>query len=210
ARGEVVAVLAPGARPAGNFVAAAVPYLVRGDVAAVVAPAVVPRDASIRERAAAAVLESRLGGGSRRARYLPGNGRVTDDYPADSFVVRRDDFLGAIRAGAADELVGWLAERGRPTVYTPDTMVSAAPPPLFGPHLRATFRHASARGAAAWRTRGTSLSSATTLSLVPAGCALLGAVLATAGPSDSRHSGMLLLGAYGAVVAGSAGLAAAR
>jgi glycosyltransferase involved in cell wall biosynthesis len=210
ARGEILAIVAPGARPAGNFVDTAVPYLARKDVAVVVAPAVVPRDASPRELAAAAVLESRLGGGSRRSRYLPGNVRITDDYPADSFIVRRADFLAASRAGAVDELVGWLAERGRRTVYSPDTMVSTAPLPLFGPHLRATLRHASARGAAAHRTRAASISSATTLSLLPVGCALLGAALVTTGPRDARHAGVLLVGAYGALVAGSAALAAAR
>jgi glycosyltransferase involved in cell wall biosynthesis len=210
ARGDILAVLAPGARPAGNFVAAAVPYLGREDVAAVVAPAVVPGDASLLERAAAAVLESRLGGGSRRWRFLPGNVRVTDDFPADSVVVRRDDYLDALRSGNGDELVGWLAERGRRTVYSPDTMVSVAPPPLFGPHLRGTLRHASARGAAARRSRGGSVSTETTLSLLPAGCAVVGAALVAAGSGEARHAGTVLVGAYGVAVAGSALLAALR
>jgi hypothetical protein len=210
ARGDIVAVLAPGARPAGNFVAAAVPYLGRDDVAAVVAPAVVPRAASLLERAAAAVLESRLGGGSRRSRFLPGNVRVTDDFPADSVVVRRADYLEALRAGNGDELVGWLAERGRRTVYSPDTMVSAAPPRLFGPHLRGTLRHASARGAAARRSRGASVSTETTLSLLPAGCAVAGAALVATGSVEARQAGTLLVGAYGVAVAGSAVLAALR
>jgi glycosyltransferase involved in cell wall biosynthesis len=210
ARGEILALIGEKTRPAGNWVAAAVPFLAREDVAVVVVPAVVPPDASLRERAAAAVLESRLGGASRRTRHLPGNVRVTDDYPADSFVVRRQDFLDASGAGADGELVGWLAERGRRTVYTPDTLVSTAPAPLFGPHLRSTLEHATARGAAARRTRAASVSSATTLSLVPAGCALVGAALAVVGPRDARHAGMLLLGGYAAVVVSSAGLAAAR
>jgi glycosyltransferase involved in cell wall biosynthesis len=210
ARGEVLAVLADGARPAGNWLAATVPFLSREDVAAVVVPAVVPLDASLLERAAAAVLESRLGGGSRRSRSLPGNVGITDDYPADSFVVRREDFLAAARAGADDELIGWLAERGRRTVYTPDTMVAAAPAPLFGPHLRATVRHGMGRGSAARRTRAASLSSATTLSLVPVGCALLGVALATVGPRETRQGGLALVGAYAVVTAGAAALAGAR
>jgi glycosyltransferase involved in cell wall biosynthesis len=70
ARGEILAVIGHHARPAGNWVAAAVPYLSRSDTVAVVVPAVAPPTASLRERAAAAVLESRLGG-SRRSRYLP-------------------------------------------------------------------------------------------------------------------------------------------
>jgi glycosyltransferase involved in cell wall biosynthesis len=211
ARGEVLAVLREGTRPAGNWVAATVPFLSREDVAAVVVPAVTPLEASARECAAAAVLESRLGGGSRRSRYLPGNVRVIDDYPADSFIVRRVDYIAAQHAGVdGEELVGWLAERGRQTVYTPDTMISTAPPPLFAPHLRATLRHASARGAAARRTRGASVSSATTFSLVPAACAFLGALLTSVGPRDARQTGAFLVGAYGAVVVGSAGLASFR
>jgi glycosyltransferase involved in cell wall biosynthesis len=210
ARGDVLAVLAPGATPVANWLTACVPFLTRDDVAAVVVPAVVPRGASVRERAAAAVLESRLGGGSRRSRYLPGNVRITADYPADSFVVRREDFLLATRANARDDLFEWLAERGRRTVYTPDSMVSAAPPPLFAPHLRATMRHAGARGAAARRTRARSMSSATTLSLVPVGCAAVGVALLALGSREARQTGVVLVGAYVAAVAGSAGLSALR
>jgi glycosyltransferase involved in cell wall biosynthesis len=210
ASSELLAVFEPGSRPAGNFVTAAVPFLSRDDVAVVVAPSVAPSTATTRQRAAAAVLESRLGGGSRRSRFFPGNIRLTDDFTADGYVVRREDFVAARRAGAADELVGWLAERGRKTVYTPDTMVSAAPRPLFGPHLRATFAHASARGSAARRSRATSVSSATALSLVPAAGALAGLVLVAFGPRPLRAAGTILVGGYGAVVLGSAGLSAAR
>jgi hypothetical protein len=211
ARGDVLAVLADGTRPAGNWVGAAVPFLSRDDIAAVVVPTLAPPDASVRERAAAAVLESRLGGGSRRPQYLPGNVRITDDYPTDSLVIKKADFVEAEGANVKDaELVGWLAEHGRRTVYTPDTMVSATPPPLFRPHLGATMRHATARGAAARRTRGASMSSATTLSLVPVGCALVGAALTAVGSREARQLGVGLVAGYGAVVVGSAGFAAAR
>jgi hypothetical protein len=133
------------------------------------------------------------------------------DYATDSLVVRTSDLADAMHAGVDhSELVGWLAERGRRTIYTPDTMLSAALPGLFGPHLRATWGHAAGRGAAAWRTRGSSLSSATMLSLFPAGCAVAGAVLAGAGTGDARRVGVLLVGGYGALVAGSAFLSALR
>jgi glycosyltransferase involved in cell wall biosynthesis len=211
ARSEILAVLGRGARPASNWLSAAVPFLSRDDVAAVVVPAVAPPSLSLRERAAAAVLESRLGGGSRRSRSLPGNVRVTDDYPADSFVVRRASYLAAAEDSIEDEdLVGWLAERGQRTVYTPDTMIAVAPAPLFGPHLRSTFRHASARGAAARRTRGASVSTATTLSLVPAGCALIGVALFASGSAGAMRAGAVLVAAYVVIVAGSAILAALR
>jgi glycosyltransferase involved in cell wall biosynthesis len=208
---DAVAVLGSGARPAGNWLSATVPYLLSSDVAAVVVPTVAPADASMRERAAAAVLESHIGGGSRRPQYLPGNVRVVSDYPTESIVLRRADFAAAAQAGIeTSELVGWLAQRGRRTVYTPDTMISGGIPRLFGPHLRATWRHAAARGAAARRTRGSSVSLATAVSVVPAACGLAGIALASAGSGETRRAGALLVAGYGAVVAGSGALAALR
>jgi dolichol-phosphate mannosyltransferase len=211
ARGELVARLAPDAVPAGNWLSAAVPYLVRKDVAAVVVPEVAPARASLRERAAAAVLESRLGGGSRRSRAFPGNVRETDDHPADNVVLRRDDYVAAASVGAAgEELVSWLAERGRRTIYAPDSVVTVAPPPLYRAHLRETYRHARARGSAALRTRGRSVSSATTLSLVPAAGAVVGAGLVASGSRGAATAGAVLVGVYGGAVLGSAALAALR
>ena len=211
ARGEIVAVVGPSARPAGNWIAVAVPYLSRSETAAVVAPTVTPLSSTLRERVAAAVLESRLGGGSRRSRFLPGNVSVTRDHPGDSVVVRPEDFLAASQAGVdRTTLVGWLAEQGRQTVYTPDTVVAAAPPPVLGPHLRGTFGHAVTRGSLARGARGRSLSSATTLSLVPAAGAVLGAVLLAVGSGDVKRAGGVLLVLYAALVAGSAILAGLR
>jgi len=211
AQGEVLALLEPDARPAGNWVRAAVPYFARDDVAAVVVPEVAPSRASLRERVAAAILESHLGGGSRRSRAFPGNVRETDDHPAANVVVRRSDYLEALAAGVdTAELVTWLAERDRRTVYTPDTVVVVAPAPAFGPHLRATFSHAVARGGAARRSQGRSVSSATTLSLVPAACGVGGVVLVTVGSGATARAGVVLIGAYGVAVSASALLAALR
>ncbi|MEX2049114.1 MAG: glycosyltransferase [Gemmatimonadota bacterium] len=211
ARGELLAVLGQNARPAGNWVSAAAPYFRSAEVAVVVSAAVAPSCSSLRERAAAAVLESRLGGGSRRPASFPGNVRVTEDHPAESFVVRRADYLAALDADVEHaELVSWLSERGRRTIYTPDTMVLAAPAPLFRSHLRGTFRHAAARGAAARRTKGGSLSSATMLSLLPAGGGVAGAVFLAGGSPEARQLGVGLIAACGAIVGGSALLAALR
>jgi glycosyltransferase involved in cell wall biosynthesis len=201
--GELVAVTGQGARPAGNWVAAAVPYFSDPRVAAVVVPTVAPLRGALRERIAAAVLESRLGGGSRRLLYLPGNVRYVTDHPAENAILRRADYLATREAGVEDErLVAWLAERGRRTVYTPDTSISAPPPPLVRLHLSGTFRHARARGAAARRTRGASLSAATALSLMPAGAAVGGATLLLVGGS-LRTPGFALLVAYAAALAAS-------
>ncbi len=204
---ELVAVLASRGRPGGNWVTAAVPFFARPDVAAVVVPSVTPPDASLRERAAAAVLESRLGGGSRRSAYLPGNVGITTDDAGGSLVVRRADWERAVAAGVQpDGVVSWLAERGRCTVYTPDAIVAAAAEPLFGPHLRETLRRGRIRGAAARRTRGRSVSAATLLSVLPLAAGAVGVVLLAV---DPRVGGVLLVAAALAILA-SAALAALR
>jgi len=211
ASGDVLAVLGSTARPAGNWVAAAVPFFRDPLVAAVVVPTVAPLRATRRECVAAAVLESRLGGGSRRSRHFPGNVRTVSDFPADNVVVWRSDYLAARRAAVDDEsLVAWLAARGRRTVYTPDSSVSVVPLPVFRPHLRDTFRHATARGTVARRTRGGSLSLATTISVLPAAAAVLGALLVTVGTGRLRDVGILLVGVYAVLLTLSAVLSAVR
>jgi glycosyltransferase involved in cell wall biosynthesis len=178
ARGELLAVLERGARPAGNWVTAAVPFFADPDVAAVVTPSLAPLHGPLRRQVAAAVLESRLGGGSRRSSHFPGNVRTVADEPVTSLVVRRSDFLAAQAAGVElDEVVAWLADRGRRTIYTPDTSLAVLPEPLVGPHLRGVVRHGRLRGRAALRTRGRSASLVTALSLAPALAAIAGAIL---------------------------------
>ena len=208
AHGELLAILAADARPAGNWVTAAVPYFTDPTVAAVVVPTLTPGRATLREQAAAAVLESRLGGGSRRSRYFPGNVRVVSDQPASAVIVRREAFVAASEAGVAmDELVAWFATHGRRTVYTPDASIAAPPPPLLHPHLAATYAHATVRGATARATQGASISVATALSLAPAVVAVCGLVLLAAGIS---RVGIALVAAYGAAVLCSTFLAALR
>jgi Glycosyl transferase family 2 len=211
ARADLVAVVEPRGRPAGNWVTAAVPFFADDTVAAVVVPTIAPLRGGVRERAAAAVLESRLGGGSRRSRHLPGNVRTVTDFPADNVIARREDLLAARASGVdAERLVAWLAERGRRTIYTPDTSVSATPPPLFGPHLRGTLAHARARGAVARRARGRSLSAATFLSLLPAAAAATGIGMAAVGRGKARDAGLVLVAVYGAATAAAAASATAR
>jgi glycosyltransferase involved in cell wall biosynthesis len=153
--GELVALLASGARPAGNWLTASVPFFTEHDVAGVVVPTLAPLRVDLRRRVAAAVLESRLGGASRRSGYFPGNVRTVVDHPAESIVLRRSDYLTARENGVdKEELVAWLSAHGRRTIYTPDSSVAAAPQPLVRPHLRSTVRHARARGVAARLTGG--------------------------------------------------------
>jgi glycosyltransferase involved in cell wall biosynthesis len=192
ATGEFVALVQHGARPAGNWVTASVPYFADPDVAAVVAPTLAPLRGPLRQRVAAAVLESRLGGGSRRSSYFPGNVRFVVDYPAESVVARRDAYDETI---PPEELVAGLTSRGRRVVYTPDTSLSVAPPPLVRPHLESVLGHARARAHAARRTRGRSLSGATARSLAPLLAALLGLVLLVIG-GTAGVVGLVLVLAY--------------
>jgi len=196
ARGDVLAVLQAGVRPAGNWISAAVPYFSDDAVAAVVAPTVAPLGGPVAQRVAAAVLESRLGGGSRRSSFFPGNVRTVTDHPADNVVVRKQDFDARV---PREELVGRLTARGRRVVYTPDTFVSATPAPLVRPHLDDAFRHARARGLAARRTRARSLSRATALSLAPLLAALVGLGLLVVGGA-ARTAGLVLVLAYTAAL----------
>ena len=175
ARGELVAVVAPGTRPAGNWISAAVPFFVRPEVAAVVVPGMAPTTGTIGVLAAAAVLESRLGAGSRLIRVSPGNVRTVGDFPAGCVVIRRGDYLDALAAGVSDErVVVWLTARGREVVYTPETMVVVTPPPVFGPHLRSVTRYARSRGDSARLTRGRTLDVTRALTLLPFGLAVAG------------------------------------
>jgi glycosyltransferase involved in cell wall biosynthesis len=200
ARGELVAFLHRGARPAGNWVTAAVPFFADPEVAAVVAPVVAPLRGRLSERVAAAVRESRLGGGSRRSSFFPGNVRVVGDNSAESIVVRRGDYLAGLAERVGDdELVSWLAARGRRTIYTPDTSLAAAPAPLVRPHLAGVFRHARVRGRAARRTQGRSLSAATALSLMPAAAAIVGAAFLIAG-GVVHIAGLVLVLTYAAAL----------
>jgi len=184
ARGELLAFLAPGARPGGNWLSAAAAFFVRHDVAAVVVPSMAPRHGPVRQVAAAAILESRLGGGSRRIRYSPGNVRHVVDYPAANIVIRRRDYLEAAEAGVPEErLVAWLTRHGREVVFTPETMVVDTPAPLFLPHLRAVAAYAQSRGGAMRLTRGRSLGRGITrlLTLLPFGLAVAGLPLLVVG-----------------------------
>jgi hypothetical protein len=193
-------VLDGGALPAPNWVTAAVPFFADQDVAAVVAPTLAPLRTPLRTRVAAAVLESRLGGGSRRSSFFPGNVRIVIDHPGENIVVRRSEYLAALDAHVDDEeLVVWLAGRGRRTIYTPDTSLAAEPAPLVVPHLGGVVRHARARARAARRTRGRSLSGATALSLAPAVAGVLGAALLIAG-GTAGEIGLVLVLAYAAAL----------
>jgi glycosyltransferase involved in cell wall biosynthesis len=148
ARGEVLAFLSAGSSPAGNWLDSTVPFLAQPDIAAVVAPTMAPADGAARERAAAAVWESRLGGGSTHFRFTPGNLRFVEAFPAGTVVVRREDYLALAPEDVSEHrLTAALVEAGKRVVYTPDTViVSRRQPPLFRPHLEQAAVFGRGRG----------------------------------------------------------------
>jgi hypothetical protein len=163
AQGEVLAFFEPEGRPAGNWLSATVPFLARSEIAAVVTPSVAPFTGGVRSRAAAAVRESRIGGGSQWFRFLPGNIRVVREFPGTNIAVRRADWIEAGRPERS-AVLGALEQLGRSVVYTPESVVVAAPPPLWRPHLASVRAAGRARGRAI-RARG--LTSLRVSSLVP-------------------------------------------
>ncbi|HEX2112408.1 MAG TPA: glycosyltransferase [Gaiellaceae bacterium] len=149
ARGEVLAFLGSGAEPAGNWLFATVPFLARDEIAAVVTPTMASVRGSAHEQAAAAVWESRLGGGSTHFRFTPGNLRFVRSFPTTNIVVRRADYLAVQQGENASEerLCERLGTLDKRVVYTPESVVvSPKPPPLFRPHLRTVAQYGWARG----------------------------------------------------------------
>lgn len=147
ATGAALAILRPGVRAAGNWLSATTPFLARPEIAAVVVPKMAPMTGSVRERAAAAVVESRVGAGSGYFRYTPGNVRYVDDFPAAAIVVRRETFLAVADDVPLDRVVAAVTRHGERALYTPETVVVTNTPPLFGPHLRTVWERAREHGA---------------------------------------------------------------
>jgi glycosyltransferase involved in cell wall biosynthesis len=211
ASGDVLAFLARGHRPAGNWLAATVPYFGGSPyVAAVTMAAMAPSEEAARARAAAAIWESRLGGGALHYRFMPGNIRVVRDFPASNMLIRREDFETAVADDPNDERIfERLAQLGRITLYTPDTFVLRSVPPLFRAHLRQVAEYGRARGLTV-RARGReALRVSTLLPLAIVGGALA-AVPALLAGGIWAIAWLLTLVAYVGVVAVAAVLAALR
>jgi glycosyltransferase involved in cell wall biosynthesis len=156
AHSDVLALVGEGVSPAANWLSATVPYLSSATIDAAVVPKVAPTGGTLLERAAAAVCESRLGGGARYFRYAPGNLRLVDDYPDDTIVVGRDRFL-ELGDVPLDEVCSRLTAAGSSVVYTPDTIVADRPEPLFMPRFREAARYGTRRGRHVRARKGTHL-----------------------------------------------------
>jgi glycosyltransferase involved in cell wall biosynthesis len=169
ADGDVLAFLESGAAPAGNWLESTIPFLANPEIAAIVTPSMIPASGSLRERAAAAVAESFLGGGSTYFRFTPGNLRFVSQFPATNVVVQKADLLALDRAALDPQrLCPALHERGRKVLYTPETVVVVPRPELFRPHLEQVAAAGRIRGEAIRRQglRGFTLASLLPLGLL--------------------------------------------
>ena len=208
-RGDVVAVLEAGARPAGNWISATVPFLSRSEVAAVVVPQVSPHQGSITARTAAAVRESRLGGGSLYFRHTPGNVRYVGMFHGRSFLAHKDRLL-EVSTSRPDEVVDELARNGDFILYTPESVLTLAPPPLLRPHVHAVWEQAVHRGRTLRRfgPRGIGVTAFARAAIVF--LLAVGALPALAMGGVIRLGWLLLATAYVAAVVMSALVAALR
>lgn len=208
-RGEVVAVLESGARPAGNWISATAPFLSRSEVAAVVVPQISPHHGSTRASTAAAVRESRLGGGSLYFRHTPGNVRYIRSFYGSSFLTHRARLL-SVTTVHRHEIVDELARDGDLILYTPDSVLTLMPPPLVKPHVEAVWQDAVHRGRTLRRfgPRGVGVfgfARAAGIFLLA-----LGAVPALVATGNVRRVWLVLAAAYAVAVLLSALVAAMR
>ena len=144
---DVVAFLEDGAVPGANWLDATVPFLANPRIAAVVTPSLAPAHGPLRERAAAALQESFIGGGSHYFRFTPGNLRFVKQFPGANLVARRAYCLELPDADLhPDRICAALAGRGRFVLYTPETVVVGT----TASTLPAASRDGRGSGACAW------------------------------------------------------------
>ena len=161
ATSDLLVFVESGAVPSGNFVSATVPFFARETVSAVVTSKVAPAGGGFRARAAAALRESRMGGGSLYFRFMPGNIRYVSDFPTASFVVRRERILALPVEIRTEQVPRALAERNELVVYTPEAFLVESPEPLFMPHLARIAAYGRDRGSAFSRHGWSTLRSST-------------------------------------------------
>jgi glycosyltransferase involved in cell wall biosynthesis len=210
AKGDLIAFIERGAVPARNWLESTTPFLANDEIAAVVTASMTSAHGSPRERAAAAVAESRLGGGSHHFRFTPGNLRFVRQFPTANALVRKADLMALDDASLhPHRLSAALTDSGRKVLYTPETVVVAPRPPLFRPHLQQIAAAGRARGEA---IRQLGLRGITAASLPPVALLaflMLGWPLALLGGAW-RAAWLLIWAAYAAAILVTGGLAALR
>ena len=209
ASGDLIAFVDADGLPAGNWLDATVALLSNPDVAAVVTPAVAPAEGTTRARGAAAVRESRFGGGSQYFRYLPGNLRVVASYPGENLVARRALVAELDEDTRIDEICERLSSAGGRVIYTPEAVVVTSPPPLVRRHLRATAAHAAARARVLRRLGLKALSPTAALLVTTVFVLYLGWPALIVGGAW-RDAWLAFVAAYGVAVTGAAVVGALR
>jgi dolichol-phosphate mannosyltransferase len=149
AEGELLAIVGPEARAAGNWLSATTPFLARPEIGAVVTPTMAPSTGTLRSRAAAAINESRVGAGLGYFRSMPGNVRYVRQFSGSGIVVRRAAYLRLPDTKGLSELAEAIDATGSRVLYTPESVLVAPTPPLLLPHLHAAL----VRGRAVGRRR---------------------------------------------------------
>ena len=143
---EIVAFLEPGARPSANWLTSTTPFFARPDLDVIVTPQLAPAGGRVRERTATSIAESRLGSGSLYYRFTPGSIRFVSDFPARSFLVRRERFLSLPDSTAPESVILELTQTGPGALYVPEASVTSPQAPLFLPHLQRVARYGGSRG----------------------------------------------------------------
>jgi hypothetical protein len=208
---DLVAFVEAGAVPSGNWLSATIPFLVRRDIGAVVTSTVAPATGTNRQRAAAGIAESRVGGGSLYFRFTPGNIRFVSDFPARSYILRRQAFLDLPERIEADMVPAELARQGWRILYTPEAFVVLRPEPLFKPHLRRVAHYARLRARSVRSSGLGAIRPSTLIGLVVGGVMLAGLIAFAVGArSTFVDVWAVVVAAYLASVAVTGILAANR
>jgi glycosyltransferase involved in cell wall biosynthesis len=209
ASGEVVAILEAGGHPSANWLSATAPFFARAEIAGVVTPRMAPHEGSVRQRAAAAIAESRVGAGSHFIGFTPGNVRYVDAFDATSLLVRRQSYLALGRAVPVERIASELAAAGERVLYTPETVVVTEPAPLFRPHLAGILATGRRRGQDVRRRGITALSRFSAVFLIGLAVFLLALPVALLDPSGTVARLLVVGCALYVIVLALSGLAAA-
>jgi len=178
---ELLVFIEAGGAVSANLLTATVPFFARDEVAAVVLSKVAPSGGTTRERAAAAIRESRFGGGSQYYRFMPGNIRYVSDFRSATYIIRRDAYLRLPRDVAPEDVPEAIDLAGDRVVYTPEAFVVAPAAPLFAPHLRNAVAYGRARAASLSRRGRSAVRPSTAAVLALAALVAFGWLLVFAG-----------------------------
>ena len=110
-------------------------------------PKMAPQEGPFGSRAAAAIAESRLGGGSLYFRFTPGNLRFVDDFPGASVVVETRAVSRPRRAGAhRSDLAARLKRTRAPGALHAGDRRRSARATALAPHLQQHVAYGRRRG----------------------------------------------------------------